>query len=91
MINIQDSTISLSGTINNTTVPSLLQQIDTLPDKMMVLDLSGVQVVDSAAVSLLLSLRRKRGHQIRIAGLPDNLRALIQLYDLDDLLCPQAQ
>lgn len=91
MIQIDDSTVRLSGIVTNTTVPSLLAQLDALPPAEIELDLSGVTHVDSAAVSLLLNLRRQRGRQVRVSHIPDNLRALIQLYDLDEILCQSAQ
>lgn len=91
MIQIDDSTVRLSGIVTNTTVPSLLAQLDSLPPAEIELDLSGVTHVDSAAVSLLLNLRRQRGRQVRVSHIPDNLRALIQLYDLDEILCQSAQ
>lgn len=91
MITIEDSTVRLAGTVNNSSVPALLQQLDELPPTALTLDLSSVELVDSAAVSLLLSLKRKRASAIQVTNIPPNLRSLIQLYDLDELLCPMAQ
>lgn len=53
-----------------------------------VVDLSGVQQADSSGLAVLLEwlrLNRAAGGQLRLAGVPDGLRALADLYDLDAL------
>jgi phospholipid transport system transporter-binding protein len=55
----------------------------------LVVDLSGVTEVDSAAVSLLLEWRRKAkaaNRRIDYANLPANLRSLAELYGVSDLI-----
>ena len=55
----------------------------------VVVDLSGVTEVDSAAVSLLLEWRResaKAQRRIEFANLPANLRSLAQLYGVLELI-----
>ena len=54
-------------------------------------DLSGLTELDSAAVAILLAWQRAalaRGHALRLTGLPANLRRLMQLYGVADLLQP---
>lgn len=54
-----------------------------------VVDLAGVDPVDSAAVSVLLSWRRKAhrdGGSIRFVNLPAALASVAALYDVEDLL-----
>lgn len=91
MITIEDSMIRMSGTVNNNTVPALLTQLNELPDQALTLNLSGVERVDSAAVSLLLTLKRLRPDSLTVTHIPANLQSLIRLYDVDELLCPQAR
>lgn len=91
MITVENDCVRLANAVNNVTVPGLLTQIEALPQSALQLDLAGVTQVDSAAVSLLLTLRRQRGSSISVHNIPSNLRALIQLYDLDDILCQPAQ
>lgn len=91
MITVENSTVRLSGTVNNSTVPALLTELSELPAEPLTLDLSAVELVDSAAVSLLLSLKRQRANAITVINVPANLRSLIQLYDVDELLCTGAQ
>ncbi|MBI2311766.1 MAG: STAS domain-containing protein [Betaproteobacteria bacterium] len=58
-------------------------------DGVVTVDLSGVTEVDSSAVSLLLEwLRAAAGDNRRIEyrGLPDNLRSLINLYGVHELI-----
>lgn len=53
------------------------------------LDLSGVEAVDSSAVSLLLEwLReaRRQGREIRFLNPPENLKSLISLYGVGALI-----
>lgn len=53
------------------------------------IDFTHVTEVDSSAVSMLLEWLRTaqaKGCQLRLVNLPENLRSLIKLYDVDDLL-----
>ncbi|MDT7837557.1 STAS domain-containing protein [Aquabacterium sp. OR-4] len=54
-----------------------------------VLDASALQVLDSAAVALLLECRRQaaaRGRTLRVTGAPPKLAQLAQLYGVAELL-----
>jgi phospholipid transport system transporter-binding protein len=54
-----------------------------------VIDFAGLTVVDSAAVATLLAWRRvaaARAMPLAFINLPDNLRSLIALYDVAELL-----
>ena len=58
----------------------------------MLVDLSGVTEVDSAAVSLLLEWRRaaaRANRRVDFFNLPNNLRSLADLYGVSRLLGPQ--
>ena len=57
----------------------------------VVVDLSGVTEVDSAAVSLLLEWRRaavRANRQIAFANLPESLKSLADLYGVSHLIAP---
>lgn len=56
-----------------------------------VFDLSGLAELDSAAVATLLSWQRAalaRGKGLTFTGLPANLRSLMRLYGVAELLLP---
>lgn len=50
------------------------------------LDLSPLVRFDSAALGVLLALRRETGSSLRFSGVPANLRTLASLYGVDALL-----
>lgn len=54
-----------------------------------VFDLQQIKVVDSAAVATMLAWQRAakaRGTTLRFDHLPDNLKTLVELYDVAELL-----
>ncbi len=56
-----------------------------------VIDASGLQVLDTAALAVLLDCRRQAaalGRTLRITGVPPKLLQLAQLYGVDPLLGP---
>jgi phospholipid transport system transporter-binding protein len=60
-----------------------------LRDGASVFDLSGVKNVDSSALSLMLSLRRRAAHlpsgqNIEFRGIPESLVSLAKLYGIAD-------
>jgi phospholipid transport system transporter-binding protein len=62
---------------------------DLFSAERVTLDLSGMEEVDSAAVSLLLEWRRnaeRNGRKIEYLNLPDNLKSLAKLYGVSDLI-----
>ena len=57
-------------------------------EKKCVLELSGVAAVDSSGLAVLLAWQRfcqARAARLCLAGVPENLRLLAGLYDLDPL------
>ncbi|MDX9766411.1 MAG: STAS domain-containing protein [Ectothiorhodospiraceae bacterium] len=80
----------LAGELSFASVGSLLPDgRELLNGGEVVLDLSGVTRADSAGVALLVEwLRQARaaGVTLRYAGLPPQMRSLIDLSDLDDIL-----
>ena len=57
--------------------------------KAPVIDASGLQVLDTAALAVLLDCRRQAlalGRNLRITGVPPKLQQLAQLYGVEALL-----
>ena len=86
--------LALTGALSFETIPKVLEESAAyaaradLPERLTI-DLSGITVVDSAAVALLLEWRRQaaaRGKQLAFVNLPSNLLALAQLYGVADLI-----
>lgn len=54
-----------------------------------IFDFSAVAAADSSAVAVVLAWQRAakaQGSALSLQNLPDNLRSLMSLYDIDDLL-----
>lgn len=90
MIEFSDGRYRVRGPVTLDTVQPLLEEGIQLFDGANVrVDLSEVTGADSSAVALLLAWMRAatlRGHSIRYENLTANLRSLIELYELDELL-----
>jgi phospholipid transport system transporter-binding protein len=84
-----DNTLRLSGPLTLNTVKSLFDRGLPQGQSSLVVDLSAVEAVDSAAVSLLLSwLREAQRRNITLCfnSIPENLMSLARLYGVADLL-----
>lgn len=91
MIIRNDSHFEFRGSVTIATVNEWLRESEAMfaAEGDWELDLSGVEAVDSAAVSLLLAWSRQaaqRGRPLRIHHLPDNLQSLLKVYDVQTLL-----
>lgn len=75
----------LSGALTHDTVPGLATRAEALGADD-VLDLSGVERVDSSAVALLLEIRRRKGQPLRLQGVPPHLQSLIACFGVGELL-----
>lgn len=84
----------VSGPLTIATVPALFEEgLQHLASEDLLVDMSGVEAVDSAAVSMLLGWTRavQSGQRtLRVAGLPENLLSLARLYGVDELLPQQS-
>ena len=82
--------LSVEGSITiNNVVAMVGQGIALLDRNNMVIDLARVAEVDSSAISMLLEWQREAGRRncpIRFANIPLNLRSLVQLYGLSELM-----
>lgn len=83
----------VSGDVTMETVSVLFAQgLQHLNSKDLVVDLSQTQVVDSAAVSMLLAWQRaaQSGQRaLQIERLPENLLSLARLYGVEEMLPKQ--
>ena len=91
MIEQDGEKIRFSGDLTMATVNEALRESEALftQEGPWELDFSGVDDVDSAAVSLLLEWVRQAaqlGHKLRINNLPDNLQCLVKVYGVKELL-----
>jgi len=73
--------------INLQTAPqALIEARAALAAQGRLLDLSPLVRFDSAALGVLLALRREAGSGLAFSGVPANLRTLASLYGVDALL-----
>jgi phospholipid transport system transporter-binding protein len=90
MIVCEAGRCTLQGPITMSNVTGVLQESAKLFEGRDVLvDLSGVTEVDSAAVSLLLEWRRealRAKRRIEYTNVPSNLKSLADLYGVSELL-----
>ena len=82
--------LSVEGSITINNVVAMVGQGIALFDRdNMVIDLAQVAEVDSSAVSMLLEWQREAGRRncsVRFVNIPLNLRSLVQLYGLSELM-----
>jgi phospholipid transport system transporter-binding protein len=90
MIEFSDGRYRVRGPVTLDTVQPLLEEgVQRFDGSDVRVDLSEVTSADSSAVALLLAWMRsaaQRGHRIHYENPTDNLRSLIELYELDELL-----
>lgn len=82
--------LSVEGSITINNVVAMVGRGIALFDRdNMVIDLAHVAEVDSSAVSMLLEWQRegdRRNCPVRLVNIPLNLRSLVQLYGLSELM-----
>lgn len=86
---LNNGTLHISGDVTVKTLTAAaftrFRQQCRLKDTRAV-DLSGVGRADSACVSLLLEILRRRKDSIGLTGIPESVRALSELYEIKDWL-----
>jgi phospholipid transport system transporter-binding protein len=91
---LEGDRLVLEGNINAGTVPALLAAGDHyLRNGLFIVDFGTVGHVDSSAIALALEwLRdaRAAGRTLSFVNLPPAMQNLARLYDVSDLLSPQA-
>lgn len=84
-----NDTLRLTGPLTLSTVKALFDRGLPQGQSSLEVDLSAVEAVDSAAVSLLLSWLReaqRRNVTLCFSHIPENLLSLARLYGVADLL-----
>ena len=85
--------LNLQGELDQDTLNALWQDRAQVMQGVSVIDLSGVSRVDTAGLALLLHLidgAKQSGQTVRLDSASENLRTLVQLYNLPDGLLPGA-
>lgn len=77
-------------TLTTSNATAVLEQgLQALAQQQSVIDMTAVTTIDSAAVAVLLAWQRAAGARrqpLTFCNLPDNLRSLIALYGVGELL-----
>lgn len=82
-VSVTGDTLHLVGELGFDTVPELMREIENLSlEPVRQLDCSGITYSDSAAVSLLLYLRRDSAVSLR--NVQEQLRGLLDLYGVTE-------
>ncbi|WP_043768669.1 STAS domain-containing protein [Algiphilus aromaticivorans] len=76
----------LSGALTHEGIAARYDALVTSVEPADVLDLSAVEAIDSAAVALLLDIRRRHGRPLQLTGVPERLHQLIACFGAEDLL-----
>ncbi|MBY6095691.1 STAS domain-containing protein [Ferrimonas balearica] len=83
----EDEALVVSGDLNQASVPGLWPlSPEWLVAPLVRLELAGLNSIDSAGLALLLELEavaQQQGQALSWQGCPDDLRQLMQLYDLE--------
>lgn len=94
MIHRNGSQVRVSGRLTIDTVAGLFKNgLNPNGQIALTVDMSGVEAVDSTAVSLMLAWIReaKRSNtNLTFSNIPDNLLSLAKLYGVSDALTPHS-
>ncbi len=81
---------TFAGSLTMDTAAVALETSRALPlPPSGVVDFTGLAQADSAALAVMIAVRRRgqaEGHPITLAGVPDTLRSLAVVYGVEDLL-----
>ncbi|WP_329206594.1 STAS domain-containing protein [Streptomyces sp. NBC_00683] len=81
--------LEIAGDLDHTTAPQLRQAVDRLTlaaGHLLVLDLTGLQFVDSSGITALLAARNlvmEQGGDIALAAVPANTARILRIVGLD--------
>lgn len=81
--------VTVAGEIDVLTAPQLRDQVRTLPDVDVVLDISGVRLLAAAGLRVLLDLQDRRartGAQLVLAAAPPSVQRVLCVTGLDKTL-----
>lgn len=85
----QPPRLILRGELDRETLLSLWNQRRTLMSQIDVIDVAGLERVDSAGLAMLVHLREQveqDGGTLALTGITDRLSTLIALYNLQDII-----
>ncbi len=90
-IHVQAQLWHLSGDLHNDDAATLLAHSESLaiPRSNWIIDFAAVEAIDSSAVALMFAwLRRAQAASVSLVmvNVPDNLKKLIQLYGVEDVI-----
>jgi anti-sigma B factor antagonist len=86
---VEETVLEIEGTLDAVTAPELRPVVDEIVHerrRLVTLELSGLRLIDSSGVGVIVSLFRRlkeTGGQVRIVGLHDQPRAIFRLLRLD--------
>ena len=90
MIVRDGSRLRVQGAINMGNVKSLLEAgLQQLNPELKEIDFSGLNEVDSSAISMVLEwlrVSRSRNLQLRVVNMPENMKSLASLYGVLELI-----
>lgn len=85
----QPPRLVLRGELDRETLLPLWNQRRTLMSEVFVIDVAGLERVDSAGLAMLVHLREQAeldGSALALTGITDRLSTLIALYNLQDII-----
>ena len=90
-----DGSVALSGPLTAATVPEVWEAGQALLGKTsdILLDLGGVSRCDSAGVALVvnwIAAGRSSGGAVSVRDVPEQMRAILEVSDLSELITPQS-
>lgn len=89
-VELREDGLAVSGPVTLQTVEGLVARGDALLARGAGrVDLAGVQEVDSAVLAMLLHWKRAAraaGRDLSVTGVPEPVRSLARLYDLESLV-----
>jgi len=86
---VEDDRLTLAGELERETLLPLWQQRAEVMGRVEIIDVAGLQRVDSGGLALLVHLWQivlARGKAPRFTGITDKLRSLITLYNLQKII-----
>lgn len=86
---VEAKTLFLQGELDRETLIGLWQQREKVMQSIEMIDVSGLQRVDSAGLALLVHLRQiaqQQGVRPLFSGVTDKLHSLITLYNLQQII-----
>lgn len=82
---LEDGVLRLSGQVDSDVVSRVYEQgLNKLSSTVTEVDCHSLKGADSTCLALLLYLQSRLSEPLKVVGLPDELRVLVNLYGLQD-------